>query len=155
MTVAVDAIQFGRCMRERATTGHWDREVEGNARISTLLPICNVFEEVFGLGLEARSTETEGMVLGIGVTITGEDGVDERHTSVALYRKQFDQMRSRSSLNSFLDLYCLCFTFFSIDWKSIGFSTTGAAVVGGYADNVKGTDTNRHNSPVHPPAIQA
>jgi hypothetical protein len=32
---------------------------------------------VFGLGLEARSAETEGVVLGIGVTITGVDGVDE------------------------------------------------------------------------------
>lgn len=68
MTVAVNAIQLGRRMRESATTGHWDREVEGNARIGTFLPICNVFEEVFSLGLEARSTETEGVVLGIGVT---------------------------------------------------------------------------------------
>lgn len=68
MTVAVNAIQLGRRMRESATTGHWDREVKGNARICTLLSICNIFEEVFGLGLEARSTETEGVVLGIGVT---------------------------------------------------------------------------------------
>jgi hypothetical protein len=31
------------------------------------LPVCNIFEKVFGLGFEARSAETEGVVLGIGV----------------------------------------------------------------------------------------
>ena len=41
-----------------------------------LFLICNAFE-VFGLGLEACSTEMEGAVLGIGVTITGVDEVHE------------------------------------------------------------------------------
>jgi hypothetical protein len=67
MTVAVNAIQLGRSMRESATTGHWGREIEGYARIGTLLSICDIFKEVFGLGLEALGAETEGVVLGIGV----------------------------------------------------------------------------------------
>lgn len=62
-------------MRGSATTGHWGREIERNIRISTLLPIRNIFEEVFSLGFEARSAETEGVVLGIGVTVAGMDEV--------------------------------------------------------------------------------
>lgn len=62
-------------MRGSATTGHWDREIEGNIRISTFLPIRNIFEEVFSLGFETRSAETEGVVLGIGVIVAGMDEV--------------------------------------------------------------------------------
>jgi hypothetical protein len=58
-------------MRGSATTGHWGGEIEGNVGVCTLLPICNIFEEVFGLGFQARSAETEGVVLGIGVTVAG------------------------------------------------------------------------------------
>lgn len=45
-------------------------------------------------------------------------------TGEALYVKQLNQMRSRSSLNSFLDLYCLDFTFLNIVWRSIGVDMT-------------------------------
>ncbi len=77
MTVAINAIQLGGGMRECATTGHWDREIERNARVGSLLPICDIFKEVFGLGFEACSAEAEGVILGIGVTVVGVDRVDE------------------------------------------------------------------------------
>jgi hypothetical protein len=71
MNVTIYAVQLGWWMRGSATTGHWGREIERNVRISTLLPICNVFQEVFGLDFQARSAETEGVVLDIGVTVAG------------------------------------------------------------------------------------
>ncbi len=49
---------------------------------------------------------------------------DTALTSVALYVKQLDHMRSRSSLNYLLDLYCLCFTFLSVVWRSIDVEIT-------------------------------
>jgi hypothetical protein len=58
-------------MRGRTTTGDWDREIDGHVRIGALFPVCNIFEEVFSLGFEARSAETEGVVLDIGVTVAG------------------------------------------------------------------------------------
>ena len=75
MNVTIYVVQLGRWMRGSATTGHWGREVEGNVGISTFLPVYNIFEKVFGFGFEARSAETEKVVLGIGDTVVGMDEV--------------------------------------------------------------------------------
>ena len=75
MNVTIYAVQPGRWMRGSATTGHWGREIERNVGISTFLPVCNIFVKVFGLGSEAGSAETEGVILGIGVTVAGMDEV--------------------------------------------------------------------------------
>lgn len=69
--MSIYAINPSWWMRRSATTGHRDREVKRNARISALFPIGYIFEEVFGLNFEACCAEAEGMVLGIGVAVAG------------------------------------------------------------------------------------
>lgn len=55
---------------------------------------------------------------------------DTALTSVALYVRQLDHVGSESSLNSFMDLYCLCFTFLNIVGRSIGVEITLVSLAG-------------------------
>jgi hypothetical protein len=71
MSVTIYAVQSSWRMGRGATARHGYREVNGNARITALLPIGDIFQEVFGLGFEACCAEAEGMILSIGVTVSG------------------------------------------------------------------------------------
>jgi hypothetical protein len=75
MNVAVYAIQPGRRMRRSAAARRRDGEINRNVRICALLPIGDIFEEVFGLSFEACGAEAERVVLSVGVTIAGTGGL--------------------------------------------------------------------------------
>ena len=100
--MAVNPIRFDEDRRRYPS-----REVAGDWRVRAFFPIRDVLQQSLSLDLKAFRTLSQRMVLqdprGKLERLTRRAQL-ERRTGAALYNRQFDQTRSRSSLNSRLDL---------------------------------------------------